>query len=765
MDQQVENHSLDLTCFGHMGRVFRSVLAEYGGQRYLLSVGEDSRICGWDMNGRLAFRRDLRAGGTLWTVVVAQGIIYATTSSGGLEMLAFEDALRVNTLSTVRSDLFQNNNYPAKIRFMSPDQIVCITNANELKLICYTNGSWEETCSIDVHCDKTQVLAVRGKLIALGGFGRICVYKCERRKLALHADSKCVPSLIRSMHWVADSGDQQGDHCLSLFVVNDRAEGFLLDTGLDMQNQKQVDLKCCCRGKERWATSVFRFRDFLVIADRHGNLHSFSIEDSSDGTAEMYRGTLHKVHGHLGITGMYKSAEYCFTTTGHDGIIRTICMDKFTGAMSVWRSQRVPIKWIERIEGDVVMGFNDSHFVMWNRDSRQITLEIDCGGGHRFWDFVRQLGNMRGRFIFIKNRQLQLVDDICLLERGKAVDFNATSSQWHTTPTNCLKIWSVDGCKYVISGGEEGLIKIHELLPRGDDLAYRDELTAHIANIRTMAIRQLNDNSCLLFSGGGRAQLCVHWLMHSAEGLIIRECSNYMCKGVDLDRGRKGDNQQRVDFDPETRLMSLIVEGDRIVAGCSDGYIRVFKYDEESVRMSLAGEYFYGKCILQMGELVLKSGQRFILTMATDGVVNFWAVGDFGEPSFALKHHDSGINAWDCWKIEGSDGEFWIVTGGDDQGISGTRIKIHEDGAHIFTVITDFKYLYRHTAQISGIKILDNDRFVSVAVDQEIFEHKLESFDVYRNVSFTSVSDVKGLVVVDKDRFITFGAGVEINRV
>lgn len=734
----LREHDLRLACFGHMGRVFRSVLTEYGGIKYLISVGEDCRVCCWDMDGNMVFRRDIHSGASLWNVTVANDLIYTTTSNGSLEVIDFRQALQKTVLGCVGKDLFIGD-YPAKIRFLSSDKIVCVTNRDELKLLSYSGDCWRVSFALQLPF-KSTVLQVFADLIVLGGFSHVSIFKHRGDNLELQSESKeAMSSLVRAIHWMPNSD--------KLLVVNDRGEGVLVNHSLVAQ--KRINLNSS-QGKERWSTSVLMFNEYLIVADRHGSLHSFDCR--SEGIDAPLVCSLRRVHGSLGITGMCRVNERCFLTTGHDGFIRTIHLGGSSGMIEVWRSQRVPIKWIERLDGDLVIGFNDQHFTIWHRLERRIVLELDCGGGHRFWDFV-QNGD-QGRFIYIKNRRLRVANVVLSSQRSV---LSNSLSYWHTMSTNCLKLWSVGGTMFVLSGGEEGLVKIHEFV--GDSLVYRDELTAHIANIRSMDVRVLDDASCLLFTGGGRAQLCVHRLEWSGRGLEVRECSNYMLKCSDLKRRRKGTNQS-VGFDPETRLMSLFVDGDTIYVGCSDGFIRVFRYEDGEI--VLREEKFYGKCILQIGRIVLDTGSMFILTMATDGQLNFWAQGSFEEPVFTMAHHDSGINAFDVGRVEGDGDTYWVVTGGDDQGIVGSRIKIGVENEVGMSIESTFIHSFRHTAQVSGIQILSGGRFLSVAVDQEVFEHKLGEHEEYRNVSFTSVSDAKGLVMVDERRMLIYGAGVEI---
>lgn len=744
-DSSVVGHDLQLTCFGHMGRVFRSVLTGYAGQRYLITVGEDSRICVWDMQGKLVFRRNIQSGSVLWNVAVdveecKRMRIYVTTSNGGLEVVDFNEVEQDDGMSTIAGNLFKES-YPAKVRFLSPDRIICMTNTDELKLLVQSGSgsSWEVTSSVKLDF-KSTVLEVNSRcnLIALGGFARVALFKCSGNVLEFHCQTRLESSLIRAVHWM----DEQ-----SLLAVDDRGNGFLLDEKL---TAVKTSIRLTTNSKEKWSTAVLSMDDYLLIGDRNGNLSSLHCSSKETRLMKILR----KVHGNLGITQMIRISKDSFVTTGHDGMIRTIHLDSETGDLKVRRSQKVPIKWIERVDGDLVLGFNDNHFAIWNRKEMRTVLQIDCGGGHRFWDFIRNIDE--AHFVFIKNRKLQL-EKIPLSSINSTVYLPASVSNWHSTSTNCLQVWTAGRTKFVLSGGEEGLVKIHELL--GQSLVYRDELTAHISNIRAVELRTLDENTCLLYSAGGRAQLCVHRLECKSNGdLEVEECVNYMLKCSDMDRGRRK-AKEGLDFDPETRFMCLFVQGELIYAGCSDGFLRVFCFDEKCSEITLLRESFYGKCILQISGLRLSDQQLFILTMATDGRINFWSRDSFDEPVFVLSHHDSGINAFDCKRYGGTDNEYWIVTGGDDQRIIGTKFRV-EDSPTRFCIVSEFCHPYRHTAQVSGIRILDR-KYLSVGVDQQVYEHNLEDLNDFRSISFTSVSDVKGMSLVNCSEVLVYGAGIE----
>ena len=47
-------------------------------------------------------------------------------------------------------------------------------------------------------------------------------------------------------------------------------------------------------------------------------------------------------------------------------------------------------------------------FVIWNINQNQKLLEIDCGGGHRTWDYITT--EKSSRFVYIKARDVKVVE-------------------------------------------------------------------------------------------------------------------------------------------------------------------------------------------------------------------------------------------------------------------------------------------------------------------------------------------------------------------
>lgn len=741
-ESQIDGHALKLTSFGHTGRVFRSALTTYRGNSYLFTIGEDSRICCWDMEGHLKFRRESHAGCTLWGIAIGQNpqVIYLTTSNGGLGLLCMEECFQEETeVKCISKNLFHDC-YPTKIRFLSASNIICLTNDNTLHMLRLSNGSWVVVAYLGLGF-KSTILEIFSDLIAVGGNERIQVYKSNGTRLELLAESQgVIKRLVRAVHWISVE---------QVLVVNDVGDGILFSASL-----KPVAKLSMPKCKEPWSTSVLLLNDHLLVADRQGHLSIFDCRGSGGGELiqASLRMTLRRVHGNLGITDMKALSRGRFITAGHDGMIRTHRLEEPTGHIEMVRSQKVPIKWIEKVDEDLVFGFNDDHFTIFSPENKHILKEINCGGGHRFWDFMRN--GSEGQFLFIKNRQLQLVTTNL---QPLGATFSHAISHWHINSTNCLHSWCVQAKQYLISGGEEGLLKIHEL--RANSLIFRDELTTHISNIRSIFVCQLNDEEIFLFSAGGRAQLCIHGIRAANGSLEIRECVNFMLKSSDLDRRKNKNNV--VDFDPETRFMSLFVDGGKtIYVGCSDGYIRVLEFDDTHGELTLVSENFYGRCILHITEIVV-GGHSFLVTVATDGLINFWQKGmqDGSTAIFRLSHHESGINGFD-WRPLSED-SFWVVTGGDDQAIVGSIVYFIKD-TMTFSSSLQLKCPFRHTAQVTGIKFINDTEFLSVGVDQQVLKNSVENVKMYETVRYSSVADVKGLSLVSNSQAVVYGCGVDV---
>lgn len=141
-------------------------------------------------------------------------------------------------------------------------------------------------------------------------------------------------------------------------------------------------------------------------------------------------------------------------------------------------------------------------------------------------------------------------------------------------------------------------------------------------------------------------------------------------------------------------------------------FFRTFTYNIVSNEIKLFNTLAYNnRCILKVHSFVFKE-EIFVITMATDGDLNFWhfcfkneevnvkkLIID-GETEFHL--HQSGINSFDFTNID--DNEYLLATGGDDNLLSLTRFQMDlpKNGDPSVKIISIWKTNSVHYAQVTG---------------------------------------------------------------
>jgi WD40 repeat protein len=342
----------------------------------------------------------------------------------------------------------------------------------------------------------------------------------------------------------------------------------------------------------------------------------------------------------------------------------------------------------------------------------------------------------------------------------------AGNVSWHSDAVNEMHIIETLTKTYFLTAGEDNLIKLLQL---NADLSVTTLRTMyqHISAVKCLKICNAIDGHKLLISGGGRSQICVTVLVLGETANYKEECQ-FMLYSTDGERKRKGVAQE-MKFDPETRFMCLDVEeleddSKKLYVGCSDGFVRMFRLalGASGYEITQTGEYYYGRCSLNLKILRTSDTETVLLTMATDGLVNFYAAdqlcSDDCQPFYILKHHDSGINCFECVQV---DGDYILATGGDDQRISVTRFRITTSYGfqHVSTKSTTLV----HSAQVTGVKFVGG-RLVTTSVDQTVAVLDAEELTMERQ-DYSCIADIKGvshLKVLDMDYTIVYGSGLEM---
>lgn len=320
----------------------------------------------------------------------------------------------------------------------------------------------------------------------------------------------------------------------------------------------------------------------------------------------------------------------------------------------------------------------------------------------------------------------------------------AANHRWHLKPCNKLEVCD----ERLFSVGEENLLKIWKLFQ--GKLELQHELHSHISSIKTAKVWKFSDQSYLIFSAGGRAQICINEL---TENNVVEERLNFMLKSNDFER-KFLRNPQDIDFDPETRFMSLDIHEIstcilKLFVGCSDGYLRVFKYDTKETSLEFVSETSFERCFLHVKVM---SDAGVLLTSTTDGFIDLWDLNNIDRLLLKYRHHESGANALDVFL---KDNHAHVCTGGDDQAIVYSKVSLTD-----FKVQSIRRFERVHSSQVNGIRFdISGHCFYTFGVDQDVYRVKIDDFEV-KKIYFSSVADSKGLNVCGRYCFV-YGSGID----
>ncbi|KAI0211811.1 WD repeat-containing protein 6 [Lamellibrachia satsuma] len=361
----------------------------------------------------------------------------------------------------------------------------------------------------------------------------------------------------------------------------------------------------------------------------------------------------------------------------------------------------------------------------------------------------------------------------------------------------------------------------------GSSSYHRDALCTP-PDIRVDDLRHRHSGDSTALTGGATC-----WQKHIASHMLLQK-----------ERHRKSWKKTACNSSPETRYMdvcafsltdldhSLSPHGHVLTAACSDGYIRIFRFDESDGTFCLIAQSdFHDHCVLVVRHFIITTlanhRRAYILSAGTDGRIAFWDIADIMtecthseekcssgatneevdnfhqglkqpsmttgfpashtltvenaseirtnladmldsqynldsvspegtretgkdlphdksdqydtgdddmnfekefplelEPVFMLDAHQSGINAVDVRIVkEGSYSRLVVASGGDDNALNVSviaRIETDQDKTPTLELLDTTKIHTAHSAQITGLKILDDNTIVTSSIDQRV---------------------------------------------
>lgn len=738
----------------------------------IVSVGEDSAICHWKLNGKLLKTITSHQGAAIWSLDVDKTHLV----TGGGDNAVILHPLTVASKYGTYEDIEE---CAKKISFTARRNIVILYEDHELAY--YDVESKRLTSKLKLNFESTFVLMSLSsckQLVAVADMcGNLVIYaeSCKGESGLLQLlETKLEGGKVMSMQWA-------GNRHLVLCDGNGKVT-VLASKGKEIETLATFQLP---PSKEAWLTAsgISPCRKTFVLGARNGHVHIFVTGQTNPVK------TFHKVHGNYGpqmIT--VKSSE--IITAGRDGSIKRFCIRDDT-RVSFMNSTQLPFAWVEKFldaKENVVCGFRERDFMVFRLDNKSTLIEMQCGGGHRSWDavrYIKKIGESYEEFItlmYLKNSSKQLSSSLRCIHVAtfqlSQIESRNIILGSHSKEINCMKSIksSLDKSTIIyISGGEDTTLRISSCRELEAGTVFQDEVIfRHLSSIRTLKTYAVDANKTMIVTAGGRAQICVKIIelekINDTVKVLAEELIDYQIKGTDKER--KGNQTWRectVDFDPETRVMDVdVIETNEleytIVAGCSDAYLRIFICHYHSTGNSilrLIGDNKYHKtCILKTHHFKYRN-KDILVTATTRGEVAFW---DFSEgvkeasdvtektPFFLTKTNKSGINSLSTQVTEAN--EIVLATGGDDNSIKITILSINMENLAVI-ISSQISVDNFHCSQITGLELLCDSYLISTSIDQRVTlaKYRRKSDGLILSLvdqSYSDVADIQGLHVVQE---------------
>lgn len=722
----------------------------------IISVGEDSAICFWNLDGSLAKKIMSHQNGCIWSVDADDTTL--VTGGGDGAVISHPFTVASNYCDTETLDL--KIGAPKKIIFTARRNIVILNEDNEL--IYFNIEEKTKTIHKLVHESTYKLMSISSckQMVAVADMnGKLDVFAENCKETACFANiinTKLLHSKMFAMQW---AGNRYLVICLESGAIS-----VLASKESNSETFAEFLLPNC---KERWltASAIDDTGNIFVFGDRCGNIHVF-VKGRKDPVK-----SFSKVHGRYGPTSIViKNTE--IITTGRDGTIKYFSLNNNKAKLMC--SKDLEFKWIEKFldkEENIVCGFQERVFIVYDIKSNSKLLEVPCGGGHRSWDAIRYFEKINNQYediiklIYLKNFDINMVK----FQLSNIVSKNIVSGT-HPKEINCLKTYQNEekSVIFVFSGGEDTTLKISTL---NTEWEYKNLATfKQLSNIRSLKTCMIDDDTFLVISAGGRAQICVKIVsfiqINNEIKVRTRELIDHMIKGTD--KTRKGTQNWRnscVDFDPETRIMDVeIIKTEdtfTVFAGCSDAVLRVFSlaYNIDEATFDLISEHKYHKtCILKTTCFTFMS-INLLVTCSTRSEVGFWDVSNINkenvEPFFIVKTNKSGINSF-TYKIV-SYNRLLIATGGDDNAMHVVLLESSNEPNSVYLKELDRKIFHQnHSSEITGLCAVD-DLLLSTSIDQRITVFRWNVKDDLIECSlisqvFSDVADIQGMDIISWTR-------------
>lgn len=708
---------------------------------FVISGGEDSNICIWSFSGDMLFKRRQHFGAPIWRLGFdsVSSTLYSTGAAGNILAYSLHNILTgTQSKLTQLKQIDSPTEFVNRVKYLNSTTIIGLSNQNRMFYMKLSKTIKEQSWKlvIDFPGYNCSVLAVRKEIIATCGFKRLTLlrYNADTDYFDKIYDGRKLNSIIKSFHFLTHGQ----------FLISDEFGKCLILKGNNAEIEDTIQIS---NTRESWITAaLFISSKYLVLSSRNGNTMLYTRKELS--TFQL-KNTIKCLHGKMG-SNILKLVKYDkkyvhILSAGHESTIKLLSLSYDDEQLTILRRECVPLTWVEASPTlDILIGFNGDHLVAWSRQN-DVILQLPCGGGHRCWDY--QLSHEELKIIYFKKKDIFFHSEHLNMCFG-----NILKNNWHKRICNIIEIINPlndPQPPYIISASDDNTIKINQFFNN-----HTIELHTHISTVRHLTVYPITRNYVnywLIFSVGGRAQLCIN--KFELIGPVISElCSHTIRSSV---------NDQNAILDARLMAVSVfkLTETEfNIYLGSADGTIRLFRWHQDKpLNLHLLKMLFIKRCPLQL-KYIHDIGLLLITT--TNGIV-YGYDKDLSLERFQYQLHAAGINSFDAL-IEGH--YLHLLSGGDDECIKHSIIKLSDMKLKEITDVAGI-----HNAQINALALKSytnvENRAELVAytcsMNKQILMTNLKTYQSNR-IGFTCISDIKGMILYKKKFLYIYGCGLQI---
>ncbi|EEA21958.1 WD repeat-containing protein 6 [Talaromyces marneffei ATCC 18224] len=377
----------------------------------------------------------------------------------------------------------------------------------------------------------------------------------------------------------------------------------------------------------------------------------------------------------------------------------------------------------------ILYGFRGVALVLWNETTQTQILTLDCGGVNRFWNFMPDpLVPGAGTIVWIQARALHAVVADSVLHRP--LQMGSHGREQKTLAVAKAGNHGGQALRLIASGGEDTLIRISVPSPKSKDSSstWNSVQCLRIMSAHVSGLQQIkwSDDGRFVFSSGGREEFMA-WRIRSVPKLGITALLEAACPREEMEI------ELRVTSFDVLRMESL-GEEDRFLLALvySNSTVKIFSYTSsmDSHAYQLLGRGTYSTNCLTEVHFMIRKSRVFLATGATDGYLAVWpvewithegsdkfsvnAASDVQTLTWELHHavHTSSIKTLEHDEI--LPGYQLLVSGGDDNSLSVTLVKLDDDDVRVVSSVCVGN---AHASAITAVKILSFYTDTTTTVD------------------------------------------------